>query len=77
MTNTLTPVRFTPEALIRLAETVNRAANFTFEPSYNWFDEINCFQPDGSAHIELSKTATKSGNPLVIDFDASDFEYAE
>lgn len=77
MTNTLSPVRFTPEALIRLAETVNKAANFTFDPSYNWFDQINYFQPDGSAHIELSGSETQSGNPFVIDFDASDFEYAE
>ena len=68
------PVRFTPEAFDRLGQIVNKAANFTFDPSYNWFDEINYFQPDGSAHIELSET--KSGNPFVIDFDAEDFEYA-
>lgn len=76
-TSTLLPVRFTPESLTRLEQTVNEKANFTFDASYNWFDQINYFQPDGSAHIELGRSDTKSGNPFVIDFDADDFEYAE
>ena len=70
------PVRFTPEAFDRLGQIVNERANFKFNSSFNWFDQINYFQPDGSAHIELSSCETKSGNPFVIDFDAEDFEYA-
>jgi len=76
--NNLTPISFTLNAVEHLKEVAKHATgrDLTDQQVTAYFNEINYWQPDGSAHIEFGSHETLDGNPKIADFDADDFIYA-
>lgn len=72
------PVRFNFEARGRLVKEIHRTTGI-YPTEFNlqaFFNMIETFNPDGSAHIEIPGYLTHSGNPVVVDFTKEDFVYA-